>query len=88
MKVDKFKVLKVTYWFLYVALIFVSYIFIGDAWQDYIKDRTDMAHEEQIITKHPSVTVTFLEKYRGNSVDFNDWASSVIHAKKRNAVFI
>lgn len=62
MKVDKYKVLIATYWFLFVVLICVSYIFIAEVWQDYINERTDIAHEEQPITKHPALTVSFLER--------------------------
>ena len=73
MKFDKCKIfLKALYWFLFLVLLCVSYIFIDEAWQDYVSGRTDMTHEEQPITKHPAVTVTFLEQYRKYAFDFDD----------------
>ena len=72
MKFDKCKIfLKALYWVLFVVLLCVSYIFIDEAWQDYVSGRTDMTHEEQPITKHPAVTVTFLEQYRQYLIDWD-----------------
>ena len=79
MKLDKCKiVLKATYWFLFVVLVCVSYIFIDEAWQDYVSGRTDMTHEIQPITKHPVVTVTFLEQYRQYLIDWDN----LLHGQK------
>ena len=72
MKFDKCKIfLKALYWVLFVVLVSVSYIFIDEAWQDYVSGRTDMTHEIQPITKHPAVTVTFLEQYRQYLIDWD-----------------